>query len=73
MITLENLSFEQKAIAEALWQAKSSDVIIALSLVYGRQEVRAIQELMLAVSLDTVENTDQAQQVLNRFKQPYNK
>lgn len=73
MITLENLSFEQKAIAEALWTAKSSDVIIALSLVYGRQEVRAIQELMLAASLDAVENTDQAQQVLNRFKQPYNK
>jgi len=68
MISLEGLSFRQKSIAEALWSAESDDVLIALCLVYGKREVRVVQEMMLAASLDTVEDTDQAQQLLKKFR-----
>jgi len=68
MISLEGLSFRQKSIAEALWSAESDDTLVALCLVYGKREVRVVQEMMLAASLDTVEDTDQAQQLLKQFR-----
>lgn len=76
MISLKGLSFRQKSIAEALWTAENNDTLIALCLVYGKREVRVVQELMLAAFLDTavdtVEDTDQAQQLLKQFrKQEY--
>lgn len=68
MISLEGLNFRQKSIAEALWTAESDDTLVALCLVYGKREVRVVQEMMLAASLDTVEDTDLAQRVLNKIR-----
>ena len=68
MITLEGLNFRQKSIAEALWRVESKDVLLDLARVYGAREVRVVQEMMLAAVLDTVEDIDQAQQLLKQFR-----
>ena len=52
---LEGLNNKQRSIADALWEARSPDVVTALMLVYGKTEVKIIMDMMLAASLDNID------------------
>jgi len=54
-LVLEGLNNKQRSIADALWEARSPDVVTALMLVYGKTEVKIIMDMMLAASLDNID------------------
>jgi len=55
MITIQGLSPTQYAIADKLWTAESPDAITALMLVFGKAEVKVVQEMMTLAALDQIE------------------
>lgn len=67
MITIDNVTAQQKVILDALWTAESSDTITALMLVFGQAEVQAMQNMLVAAAFDQVESTDLANSVLQQF------
>ncbi len=67
MITIDNVTPQQKVILDALWTAESSDTITALMLVFGQAEVQAMQNMLVAAAFDQVESTDLANSVLQQF------
>lgn len=67
-MTLTGLTAQQVVIAEALWNAKDQDTIVALMLAFGKAQVQSMQSLMIAEALDQVTDTDLACSVLNKFR-----
>lgn len=68
-ITIDNLTPQQKVIAQALWTAKDKDTITALMIVFGKEPVQVIQSMMLAAVYDSMEvDTSQAKEYLDKFK-----
>ena len=55
MITIQGLSPTQYAIADKLWTAESADAITALMLVFGKAQVKVVQEMMTLAALDQIE------------------
>ena len=55
MITIQGLSPTQYAIADKLWTEESADAITALMLVFGREQVKVVQEMMTLAALDQIE------------------
>ena len=68
-ITIENLTAQQKVIAQALWTAKDTDTVTALMIVFGKEPVQVVQSMMLAAVYDSMEvDTSQAKEYLSKFK-----
>lgn len=55
MISIEGLTPTQCTIADALWTAESADAITALMLVFGKEQVNIVMEMMTLAALDTIE------------------
>lgn len=68
MISIDNITAQQKVILDALWTAESPDTITALMLVFGKAEVQAMQSMLLAAALDQVESTNEANDYLRKFQ-----
>ena len=68
MITIQGLSPTQYAIADKLWTAESVDAITALMLVFGREQVKVVQEMMTLAALDQIEpDLDDVANYLRKF------
>jgi len=67
MITIDNVTAQQKVILDALWTAESSDTITALMLVFGQAEVQAMQSMLIAAAFDSVTDTTEANELLQRY------
>lgn len=55
MISIEGLTPTQHAIADRLWTAESADAITALMLVFGKEQVNIVMEMMTLAALDQIE------------------
>jgi hypothetical protein len=67
-IVIHNLTMEQKVILDALWTAKSNETITALMIVFGKKQVQAMQQMLLAASLDVQDiDTSEAKSILSKF------
>lgn len=68
MITINGLSPTQCAIADKLWTAESPDAITALMLVFGKEEVKVVMEMMTLAALDQIEpDLDDVANYLRKF------
>lgn len=67
MITIDNVTPQQKVILDALWTAESPDTITALMLVFGKAEVQAMQNMLIAAAFDSVTDTTEANELLQRY------
>ena len=67
MITIDNVTPQQKVILDALWTAESSDTITALMLVFGKAEVQAMQSMLIAAAFDRITDTTEANELLQRY------
>lgn len=56
----------QHKIADLLWAAQTMDEVNAILRVFGH-DARVVYELMTAATFDDVEDTEQAQSVLQKF------
>ena len=67
-IVIHNLTMEQKVILDALWTAKSNETITALMIVFGKKQVQAMQQMLLAASLDVQDiDISEAKSILSKF------
>ena len=67
-IVIHNLTMEQKVILDALWTAKSDETITALMIVFGKKQVQAMQQMLLAASLDVQDiDISEAKSILSKF------
>ena len=67
MISIDNVTPQQKVILDALWTAESPDTITALMLVFGKAEVQAMQSMLVAAAFDSVTDTTEANELLQRY------
>lgn len=68
MVTVQGFTPRQCVIADALWAAESSDAILALMLVFGKDEVDLVKEMITAAALDQMaDDTTDAMNELKRF------
>jgi len=67
MISIDNITAQQKVILDALWTAESPDTITALMLVFGKAEVQAMQSMLVAAAFDTITDTTEANELLQRY------
>jgi len=68
MISIDNVTAQQKVILDALWTAESPDTITALMLVFGKAEVQAMQSMLVAAAFDSVTDTTEANDYLRKFQ-----
>jgi hypothetical protein len=68
MITIDNVTPQQKVILDALWTADSPDTITALMLVFGKAEVQAMQNMLIAAAFDSITDTTEANDYLRKFQ-----
>lgn len=66
-ITIPGLNAHQVMLADMLWAAQTEQQVDAVIAQFG-QEARVVQEMILAAYLDTLAETDLAQQVLDQFR-----
>ena len=57
----------QHLIADLLWTASSQDEVASILRRFGH-DARVVYELMIAATFDQVEDTDLAEQVLDKFR-----
>jgi len=57
----------QVAIADLLWVAQSEEEVAVILKVFGH-EARVVYELMLAATFDQIEDTPDADRVIDRFR-----
>ena len=69
MITIHGLTPTQHAIADKLWTAESPDAITALMLIFGKEEVKVVMEMMTLAALDQIEpDLDDVANYLRKFQ-----
>jgi hypothetical protein len=66
MMQIEFKTSEQTQIAELLWRCKSQQEVNLVIKMFGIQ-AQVVKEMMIATSLDDIEDTQEAQQLLNKI------
>jgi len=67
IIQLEGLSKVQCSIADFLWHADSEEDMQFIYEAFGRYEVEVVKQMMLAASLNDIEDVSQASEILQSF------
>ena len=66
-IQIDGLSDLQMRIAQVLWACETKEQVDAACLLLGHEAV-VIREMIIAATLDTVDETDIAKKVLDQFR-----
>lgn len=66
-IKIEGLNRHQVHLANLLWKCENNVQVAAVIALFGK-EARVVRDLMIAATLDTLDETDVAKQVLDQFR-----
>jgi hypothetical protein len=66
MMQIDFKTKEQTQIADLLWKCKSQQEVNLVIKMFGVQ-AQIVKEMMIAASLDDIEDTQEAQQLLNKI------
>lgn len=66
-IEIQFATAKQVEIAEALWEAETTQEVDSLLVEYGR-EGYVVRDMILAAKIDEVQDTDLAEQVIERIR-----
>lgn len=67
MIHIDGFTAKQKVIADLLWEAETTEELVSIMLVFGKEEVSVVKEMIVAATYDQMEDTDIANDYLKRF------
>lgn len=66
-IKIDGLTDYQVKLANILWQCENNVQVAAVLALFGK-EARVVRDLMIAATLDTLDETDVAKKVLAQFR-----
>jgi hypothetical protein len=66
-IQIDGLSPHQIKLANLLWKCENTLQVAAIIAIFGH-EARVVRDLIIAATLDTITETDMADQVLGQFR-----
>ena len=67
MIHIDGFTAKRKVIADLLWEAETTEELVSIMLVFGKEEVSVVKEMIVAATYDQMQDTDIANDYLKRF------
>lgn len=69
MIKIEGFTARQHVIADLLWEAQTTEELVAIMLAFGKEEVSIVKEMIVAATYDSMDvDVSEANEYLDKFR-----